>query len=78
MAGEGEGQVPAEEPADGGGELHPEPVGRVGGIHHQRRLCHRQQYGGAGGEALRHREEKLAILRLGPGRKGLGDPVQLH
>jgi len=36
--------------------------------------------GGAadGGEALRHREEKLAVLWLGPGRKGLGDPGKLH
>ena len=33
VAGDGEGQVPAEEPADRGGELHPEPVGRVGGVH---------------------------------------------
>ena len=33
---------------------------------------------GAGGEALRDREEELAVLRLGPGRKGPSDPGQLH
>jgi len=71
VTGEGEGQVPAEEPPDGGNELHPELLGRSGGIHHQRRLRHRQQHGGAGVEALRHREENWLFFRSDRGGRAL-------
>ena len=46
-------------------------MGRAGGVHHQRRLRDRQQHGGAGGEALRDREENWLFFGSDRGGRAL-------
>ena len=56
----------------------PQPVGRTQCLHHRWPTGHRQQHRRAGGEAVRDRPQKLALLRQRPQRPTTGHPVELH